>query len=144
MALPERRDYTSKVITLSIINSGFILLVGGLCLMCNNKIIIKSRPRYRKKKASYSSELTVSQNRVRSERFNATSLEPPPTMLIPSLGPSRSVRETIQEVKMVQVYFSSLFFFDMKVVLNVWISRVCFVICYLCFACRLVVDWLDF
>ncbi|CAO2827996.1 unnamed protein product [Amaranthus hypochondriacus] len=65
---------------------------------------ILPKPRYRKKKASFSSELTVSQNRVRSERFNATSLEPPPTMLIPSLGPSRSVRETIHEVKMVQVW----------------------------------------
>lgn len=64
-----------------------------------------SRPRYRKKQASYSSDGTVGHNRVRGERFNASLMESP-TMLMPSLGPSRSVRETIQEVKMVQVYLS--------------------------------------
>lgn len=64
---------------------------------------ILPKPRYRKKQASYSSDGTVGHNRVRGERFNASLMESP-TMLMPSLGPSRSVRETIQEVKMVQVW----------------------------------------
>ncbi|XP_021752197.1 uncharacterized membrane protein At3g27390-like [Chenopodium quinoa] len=59
---------------------------------------ILPKPRYRKKQATNSSEFTV-----RGDRFNSASMEPP-TMLMPSLGPSRSVRETIHEVKMVQVW----------------------------------------
>lgn len=64
---------------------------------------ILPKPRYRKKQAAYSSDLTVSQNRVRGDRFNPVSVQST-TMLMPSLGPSISVRETIQEVKMVQVW----------------------------------------
>lgn len=64
---------------------------------------ILPKPRYRKKQVSHSSELTVRDNRVREDRFNSVSLEAP-AMLMPRIGPSRSVRETIQEVRMVQVW----------------------------------------
>jgi len=60
-------------------------------------IIHSARPRYRKKNVSHSSELTVGGIRVRDEGMGS------PGMLMPSIGPSRSVRRTIQEVKMVQV-----------------------------------------
>ncbi|CAN0883753.1 Uncharacterized membrane protein At3g27390 [Linum grandiflorum] len=61
-----------------------------------------TRPRYRKKKAhSSSSELSVGGS-TRSKLNSATSVAP--AMLVPSLAPSRSVRETIQEVKMIQVW----------------------------------------
>ncbi|KAM0948966.1 putative membrane protein [Dioscorea sansibarensis] len=63
---------------------------------------ILPKPRYRKKKPSNSSELSVGANSVKgkgnSGPFDA------PAMLMPSLAPSRSVREAIQEVKMVQIW----------------------------------------
>ncbi|KNA03843.1 hypothetical protein SOVF_205270 isoform B, partial [Spinacia oleracea] len=64
---------------------------------------ILPKPRYRKKQATHSSDLTVGTNHVRADGFSSASADPP-AMLMPSLGPSRSVRETIQEVKMVQVW----------------------------------------
>jgi len=60
-------------------------------------VIHSARPRYRKKHASHSSELTVGGSHVRDEGIGS------PGMLMPSIGPSRSVKRTIQEVKMVQV-----------------------------------------
>ncbi|KAJ8430009.1 hypothetical protein Cgig2_008448 [Carnegiea gigantea] len=59
---------------------------------------ILPKPRYRKKHASHSSELTVGGSHVRDEGIGS------PGMLMPSIGPSRSVKRTIQEVKMVQVW----------------------------------------
>ena len=47
---------------------------------------------------SQSTEFSVRGNSVAGSR-----LHEPPAMFVPSLAPSRSVRETIQEVKMVQV-----------------------------------------
>ncbi|KAH7566563.1 hypothetical protein JRO89_XS08G0189900 [Xanthoceras sorbifolium] len=64
---------------------------------------ILPKPRYRKKKASQSSELSVGENRVFGGKFNFVSTEAP-AMLMPSLAHSRSVREAIQEVKMVQIW----------------------------------------
>ncbi|CAL1408682.1 unnamed protein product [Linum trigynum] len=60
------------------------------------------KPRYRKKKAHSSSELSVGGS-TRS-RFASSAFTEAPAMLVPSLAPSRSVRETIQEVKMIQVW----------------------------------------
>lgn len=59
---------------------------------------ILPKPRYRKKHGSHSSELTVGGIHVRDEGIGS------PGMLMPSIGPSRSVKRTIQEVKMVQVW----------------------------------------
>ncbi|KAF2283703.1 hypothetical protein GH714_014282 [Hevea brasiliensis] len=56
------------------------------------------KPRYRKKKASNSSELSVGGNNGKSGSTTAEGS----ARFVPSLAPSRSVRETIQEVKMVQ------------------------------------------
>lgn len=60
-----------------------------------------ARPRYRKKRTSHSSEISVGGNHGKLSAFPVEA----PVMLVPSLAPSRSVRETIQEVKMVQVFF---------------------------------------
>ncbi|KAI4327462.1 hypothetical protein L6164_019922 [Bauhinia variegata] len=64
---------------------------------------ILPKPQYRKKKVSQSSEFSVGGNSVAGSKLNTSSMEPP-AMLMPSLAPSRSVRETIQEVKMVQIW----------------------------------------
>ncbi|KAF2283708.1 hypothetical protein GH714_014344 [Hevea brasiliensis] len=58
------------------------------------------KPRYRKKKASNSSELSVGGNNGKSGSTTAEGS----ARFVPSLAPSRSVRETIQEVKMVQIW----------------------------------------
>ncbi|KAK2657448.1 hypothetical protein Ddye_010500 [Dipteronia dyeriana] len=68
---------------------------------------ILPKPRYRKKKASQSSELSVGENRVVGGKFNSVSTEAP-AMLMPSLAQSRSVREAIQEVKMVQIWVNMM------------------------------------
>ncbi|GAU39829.1 hypothetical protein TSUD_154590, partial [Trifolium subterraneum] len=61
------------------------------------------KPQYRKKVVSQSSEFsTRGGNSVSGSRRNTT-MEPP-AMFMPNLAPSRSVRETIQEVKMVQIW----------------------------------------
>ncbi|WVZ22491.1 hypothetical protein V8G54_001035 [Vigna mungo] len=59
------------------------------------------KPQYRKRKASQSSEFSVRGSSVGGSRLN-TSMDPP-AIFMPNLAPSRSVRETIQEVKMVQL-----------------------------------------
>jgi len=63
--------------------------------------LLAARPQYRKRKASQSSEFSVRGSSVGGSRLN-TSMDPP-AMFMPNLAPSRSVREAIQEVKMVQV-----------------------------------------
>ncbi|KAH9623604.1 hypothetical protein KSS87_005763 [Heliosperma pusillum] len=60
------------------------------------------KPRYRKKSVQ-SSESTVGANRVRGEKSDSVAPEGP-SLIIPNIGHSRSVRETIQDVKMVQVW----------------------------------------
>ncbi|KAJ4829599.1 hypothetical protein Tsubulata_014263 [Turnera subulata] len=62
------------------------------------------KPRYRKRRASHSPENSVggSHGKVGSNHGET------PAMLVPSLVPSRSVRETIQEVKMVQIWGSAM------------------------------------
>ncbi|KAJ0096298.1 hypothetical protein Patl1_28719 [Pistacia atlantica] len=64
---------------------------------------ILPKPHYRDKKTYHSSELSVGQNHVVDGKFNPVSMEAP-AMLVPSLAHSRSVREAIQEVKMVQIW----------------------------------------
>lgn len=63
---------------------------------------LTARPRYRQKKVHSSSELPVGGNQVAGGKFTSASADAP-AMLMPSLAHSRSVREAIQEVKMVQV-----------------------------------------
>ncbi|GAB2282603.1 hypothetical protein Dimus_017141 [Dionaea muscipula] len=64
---------------------------------------ILPKPQYKKKKVPHSSELSVRDGRVSGVKFSSIAIEAPST-LIHSLIPSRSVRETIQEVKMVQIW----------------------------------------
>ncbi|KMZ67734.1 unknownprotein [Zostera marina] len=64
---------------------------------------ILPKPKYRKKKVSQAGESEVGSTTVR----NRVSLDPP-AILIPSLAPSRSVREVIQEVKMIQIWESCM------------------------------------
>ncbi|XP_020239715.1 uncharacterized membrane protein At3g27390 [Cajanus cajan] len=68
------------------------------------------KPQYRKKKGSQSS--SVKGNSVSGSRLN-TSMEPP-AMFMPNLAPSRSVRETIQEVKMVQIWGNMMRYCEMR------------------------------
>lgn len=61
------------------------------------------RPSYRKRKSSNSTEFSVRTNAsVKGTEYPSGSGEAP-AMLVPNLAPARSVREAIQEVKMVQV-----------------------------------------
>ncbi|KAK1308761.1 putative membrane protein [Acorus calamus] len=60
------------------------------------------KPRYRRKRSPYSTELSVGASNAGGRVGSASS--DAPAMLVPSLGPSRSVREAIQEVKMVQIW----------------------------------------
>lgn len=62
--------------------------------------LLSARPRYRKKKAPHSSELSIGSSNTTGKPSSDA-----PAMLVPSLAPSRSIREAIQEVQMVQVYF---------------------------------------
>lgn len=64
--------------------------------------MLSSRPRYRKRKVPRSAELSVRARSVARDKSGSVSSDAP-AMLVPSLAPSRSIREAIQEVKMVQV-----------------------------------------
>ncbi|XP_060194792.1 uncharacterized membrane protein At3g27390 [Lycium barbarum] len=64
---------------------------------------ILPKPHYRKNKGSSLSEHSVKRNSSVQGRLNSIFAEAP-AMLVPSLTSSRSVREAIQEVKMVQVW----------------------------------------
>ncbi|KAG8384394.1 hypothetical protein BUALT_Bualt04G0113500 [Buddleja alternifolia] len=68
---------------------------------------ILPKPRYRKKKPSNSSEPSVGRNQSLHDRFGSIFPEAP-AMLVPSLTSSRSVREAIKEVKMVQIWESTM------------------------------------
>ncbi|PKA56107.1 putative membrane protein [Apostasia shenzhenica] len=61
------------------------------------------KPQYRKKKSSHSSELSVGSNADKGVKGGAGPLDAP-AMFVPRLVPARSVREAIQEVKMVQIW----------------------------------------
>lgn len=64
---------------------------------------ILPKPSYRKRKSSNSTELSVRTNAsVKGANYTTGSSEAP-AMLVPKLAPARSVREAIQEVKMVQI-----------------------------------------
>ncbi|KAI5581745.1 hypothetical protein BDE02_07G038500 [Populus trichocarpa] len=58
------------------------------------------KPKYQKKGTSHSSELSVGGSLA---KFSSVHVEAP-AMLVPSFAHSKSVRETVQEVKMVQVW----------------------------------------
>lgn len=64
---------------------------------------ILPKPQYQKKKVSHSSELSVRDSRAGGVKFSSIAMEAT-SKFIPGLVPSRSLRETIQEVKMVQVW----------------------------------------
>ncbi|KAK3015772.1 LOW QUALITY PROTEIN: hypothetical protein RJ639_005427 [Escallonia herrerae] len=64
---------------------------------------ILPKPQYRKKKVSDSSEFSVGRNHS-VEGSVSSVLREGPTRIMPSLTSSRSVREAIREVKMVQVW----------------------------------------
>ncbi|CAK9166483.1 unnamed protein product [Ilex paraguariensis] len=68
---------------------------------------ILPKPRYRKKKVSHSSELSVGGHHPRQGQVGSIFTEAP-AILMPALSSSRSVREQIQEVKMVQVWGSMM------------------------------------
>ncbi|WOK94313.1 hypothetical protein Cni_G03015 [Canna indica] len=64
---------------------------------------ILPKPRYRKRKISHSAEFSVGSSTTRGAKAGHVFSEAP-ALLVPSLAPSRSVREVIQEVKMVQIW----------------------------------------
>ncbi|XP_047946292.1 uncharacterized membrane protein At3g27390 [Salvia hispanica] len=66
---------------------------------------ILPKPRYRKRKPSSASEPSVGRNQSIHERFRSIFPEAH-GVLVPTLTASRSVRETIKEVKMVQIWGS--------------------------------------
>lgn len=61
------------------------------------------KPMYRKKKGSHSSEFSVGASTRRGVK-GGSGRQDAPAMFVPNLAPSKSVRETIQEVKMVQIW----------------------------------------
>ncbi|KAF7136089.1 hypothetical protein RHSIM_Rhsim08G0101400 [Rhododendron simsii] len=64
---------------------------------------ILPKPIYRKKKISHSSEFSDGENDSGEVKVSSVFTETP-AMLVPSISPSVSVREAIQEVKMVQIW----------------------------------------
>ncbi|XP_010548414.1 PREDICTED: uncharacterized membrane protein At3g27390 [Tarenaya hassleriana] len=72
------------------------------------------KPRYRKRRASYSSELSVTVHHSDVSRVNPSGSADAPAMFVPSLARSVSVREAIQEVKMVQIWEHMMGWFEMK------------------------------
>ncbi|KAL6572938.1 hypothetical protein OROHE_002414 [Orobanche hederae] len=66
---------------------------------------ILPKPRYRTRKPSNSSELSVARTQSVHERLGSVITEGP-GMIVPGLTASRSVREVIKEVKMVQIWGS--------------------------------------
>ncbi|KAL3525700.1 hypothetical protein ACH5RR_014072 [Cinchona calisaya] len=68
---------------------------------------ILPKPRYRKKNMSNSSEFSVGQRSSVQGKFSSGFTEAP-AIIVPTLSSSRSVREAIHEVKMVQVWGSMM------------------------------------
>ncbi|KAG0471574.1 hypothetical protein HPP92_016120 [Vanilla planifolia] len=71
------------------------------------------KPKYRKKTASHSSESSVGGSSRRGVKGVSGHLDAS-AMFMPSLAPSRSVRETIQEVKMVQIWEEAMKNIEMR------------------------------
>lgn len=69
---------------------------------------VTHRPRYRMRRGSFSSEGSVIVHPSNVRRVNISGSADAPAMLVPSLVHSVSVREAIQEVRMVQVYMSKV------------------------------------
>ncbi|KAG1342234.1 putative membrane protein [Cocos nucifera] len=69
----------------------------------NDWLYLREGPRYRKRKVSHSTEFSVGSSTARGVKIGSGSSDAP-AMLVPNLAPSRSVREAIQEVKMVQIW----------------------------------------
>uniref|UniRef100_A0A7N0T1G7 Uncharacterized protein n=1 Tax=Kalanchoe fedtschenkoi TaxID=63787 RepID=A0A7N0T1G7_KALFE len=65
---------------------------------------ILPKPGYRKKKVPSSAEISVREGYSNRGKTNSSSVLEAPAMLVPSLAHSRSVREAIQDVQMVQVW----------------------------------------
>jgi hypothetical protein len=87
---------------ISSLNQYFYNFVILWCHILTFKITFPaSRPKYQKKGTSHSSELSVGGSLA---KFSSVHVEAP-AMLVPSFAHSKSVRETVQEVKMVQVLF---------------------------------------
>ncbi|XP_072989784.1 uncharacterized membrane protein At3g27390-like isoform X3 [Typha latifolia] len=63
---------------------------------------ILPKPHYRKRKIPHSGEVSVGSSVAKGAEPTANPSEAP-AMLVPNLAPSRSLREAIQEVKMVQI-----------------------------------------
>ncbi|XP_020581003.1 uncharacterized membrane protein At3g27390 [Phalaenopsis equestris] len=61
------------------------------------------KPKYQQRSRSYSSESSVGASMRRGVK-NGSVRQDAPALFVPTLAPSRSVRETIQEVKMVQIW----------------------------------------
>ncbi|KAA8531708.1 hypothetical protein F0562_006575 [Nyssa sinensis] len=74
---------------------------------------ILPKPRYRKKKVSQSSEFSVGINHSAEGKISSVFTEAP-AMLMPSLSSSRSVRDAIHEVKMVQIWGNMMRACEMK------------------------------
>ncbi|CAL5031763.1 unnamed protein product [Urochloa decumbens] len=67
------------------------------------------KPSYRKRKSSNSTEFSVRTNAsVKGGEYGPSGPGEAPAMLVPNLAPARSVREAIQEVKMVQIWESMM------------------------------------
>lgn len=65
---------------------------------------ILPKPKYRKRKASHSTEFSISSNHPAQVKRSGLTIETPAAILIPSLSTSRSVREAIREVGIMQVW----------------------------------------
>lgn len=114
MWLPWLRNLTSTPMTGFISGKGQffrskfrlpLLLLNFCAHVADSSVkIFSARPSYRKRKSSSSTEFSVRTNASVKGGDHPSSNEAP-AMLVPTLAPARSVREAIQEVKMVQVCF---------------------------------------
>jgi len=69
---------------------------------------ILPKPSYRKRKSSNSTEFSVRTNASVKGAEHPSGSSAAPAMLVPNLAPARSVREAIQEVKMVQIWENTM------------------------------------
>ena len=106
LALPPWRNSSPKVLHFRLIVpiwQSWCPLSCAASSLCNCLTFCvlekKNRPSYRKRKSSNSTEFSVRTN----ASVKGTGPSEAPAMLVPNLAPARSVREAIQEVKMVQV-----------------------------------------
>ncbi|KAF6138994.1 hypothetical protein GIB67_010720 [Kingdonia uniflora] len=73
---------------------------------------ILPKPQYRKKRPSRSMDLSIGGSHGAGPRLNVST--DAPAMMVANLAPSRSVRETIKEVKMVQIWDDMMKSSEMK------------------------------